>query len=80
MLLGNFLHIRLAEATNIGASALILQDKNFKDLWMAVDTDMQEMEVHHGPAGFPIPYSRISLTAQKWPMLAVPLAERTLQP
>jgi hypothetical protein len=36
MLLGSFLGIGLARAANVGASALILQDKNYRALWIQI--------------------------------------------
>lgn len=44
VLLSSFLGIGLAGAASVGASALIIQDKNDKALWLAVDADTQEME------------------------------------
>ena len=44
VLLGSLLGTGLAEATSVGASALTLQDKNYKALQMATDADTQEME------------------------------------
>jgi hypothetical protein len=74
--LGSFLGIGLARPVSIAASALILQDKNYKAIQMAIDTEMKK--VHHGLSIFPILHSRHSITEQKRPRLAVPPAGRTL--
>ena len=44
VLLGSLLDIGLARAANVGASVLILQDKDYKALRMVIDTDIQEMK------------------------------------
>lgn len=44
VLLSSFLGIGLAGAASVGASALIIQDKNYKALWLATEADTQEME------------------------------------
>lgn len=74
------LGIGLTRGANVVASALLLQDKNYKALWVTIHTDMQKMVklVHHSSAGLPIFPGKSIITEQKRPRLAVPPAGRTL--
>jgi hypothetical protein len=60
VLVGSFLGIGLTGAASVRTSALILQDKNYKALKIAVDAENRRL--HHSPGWFTVLPGRSSLT------------------
>lgn len=77
MLLGSLLGIELARAASVGASALILQDKNYKALRRAMDAVIQKSKKSILALQDSLS-SLAEVVLQERPRLAVPPAERTL--